>query len=108
MRKRDEIMSGTYIPFMETPQGCFSCPISRGCPIERDHVNWPDWITKRPEECQLVEVPGQHGKLIDQDELLEKIRQKLGIKSLEFLLESERTIVEQIIAAPAVIEAEEK
>ena len=41
-------------------------------------------------------------RYIDADELLEQIRKKLGIKSLDYLLEAERQIVDAIQSAPSI------
>ena len=41
-------------------------------------------------------------KYRDTDEVLEQIRKKLGIKSLDYLLEAERQIVDAIQSAPSV------
>lgn len=41
-------------------------------------------------------------RCIDADELLEQIRKKLGIKSLDYLLEAERQIVDAIQSAPSI------
>lgn len=41
-------------------------------------------------------------KYIDTDEVLEQIRKKLGIKSLDYLLEAERQIVDAIQSAPSI------
>ena len=41
-------------------------------------------------------------RYIDADETLEQIRKKLGIKSLDYLLEAERQIVDAIQSAPSI------
>lgn len=41
-------------------------------------------------------------KYRDTDEVLEQIRKKLGIKSLDYLLEAERQIVDAIQSAPSI------
>lgn len=41
-------------------------------------------------------------RYIDADEVLEQIRKKLGIKSLDYLLEAERRIVDVIQSAPSI------
>lgn len=42
------------------------------------------------------------GRCIEVDEVLEQIRKKLGIKSLSYLLEAERQIVDAIQSAPSI------
>ena len=41
-------------------------------------------------------------RYIDVDEVLEQIRKKLGVKSLDYLLEAERQIVDAIQSAPSI------
>ena len=41
-------------------------------------------------------------RYIEADEVLEQIRKKLGIKSLDYLLEAERQIVDAIQSAPSI------
>lgn len=41
-------------------------------------------------------------RYIDADEVLEQIRKKLGIKSLDYLLEAERQIVDAIQSTPSI------
>lgn len=54
-----------------------------------------------------VEVPTPHGDLVDRDVVAEKIRQRLGIRNLDYLLETEKPIAMSIKEAPTVIESEE-
>ena len=54
-----------------------------------------------------VEVPTPHGDLVDRDVVAEKIRQRLGIRNLDYLLETEKPIAMSIKEAPIVIESEE-
>ena len=60
----------------------------------------------RPDWCPLVEIPEKHSRLIDADYVLEEIRRDLGIKDLSFLYNAEKSVVNHIINAPAIIEAE--
>ena len=60
----------------------------------------------RPDWCPLVEVKTPHGRLTDESVVLEMIRKNMGIKSLEFLYNAEKSVVNQIVHAPTVIDAE--
>lgn len=42
------------------------------------------------------------GRCIEVDKVLEQIRKKLGVKSLDYLLEAERQIVDAIQSAPSI------
>lgn len=74
-------MSGIYIPGMEMPDRCFSCPLcniepngesscakSLGPVIEYKEIDVETAIDTRPDWCPLVPVPA-HGRLIDADAL---------------------------------------
>jgi len=54
-----------------------------------------------------VEVPTPHGDLVDRNVVAENIRRRLGIRSLDYLLETEKPIAMSIKEAPAIIESEE-
>lgn len=58
-------------------------------------------------DATAVEVPTPHGDLVDRDVVAEKIRQRLGIRNLDYLLETEKPIAMSIKEAPTVIEREE-
>lgn len=60
----------------------------------------------RKDWCPLVEVKPPHGRLIDESVVLELIREDMGIKSLDFLYNAEKSVVNQVVHAPTVIEAE--
>ena len=109
MMKRGSTMS-LLIKGMEMPVGCWwrnSLGLYRECPFfDRDHYCYKlnrevsDNYAKRPFDCPFIEVPTPHGRLIDADELLmdaNKLRYGEG-----WLI-----TVENIEAAPTVIEAEE-
>ena len=69
-------MNGVYIPGMEMPDRCFSCPmndtfscgISHGSYIEYRDVDVEVAMNGRPDWCPLIPVP-HHGRLIDADKL---------------------------------------
>jgi len=56
---------------------------------------------------EWIEVPTPHGDLVDRDVVAENIRQRLGIRNLDYLLETEKPIAMSIKEAPAIIESEE-
>ena len=60
----------------------------------------------RLDNCPMGEVKTPHGRLIDESVVLEMIRKDMGIKSLEFLYNAEKSVVNQIIHSPTVIDAE--
>ncbi len=73
--------------------------------IDSDGV-WRDGFD-RYKNGKAVEVPTPHGDLVDRDVVAENIRQRLGIRNLDYLLETEKPIAMSIKAAPTIIEAEE-
>lgn len=85
---------------MEMPENCIYCPVVDdeygGCLIDDKSHGDPN----KPIDCPLIEVPTPHGRLADADALLtdaNKLRYGEG-----WLI-----TVENIEAAPTVIEAEE-
>lgn len=51
---------GVYLPNMEMPKNCGTCPLRRGDCLQRIYME------KRPDNCPLVPAP-PHGDLIDYD-----------------------------------------
>lgn len=96
----------SYIVPKEIPKNCFGCPCGyetegafrNECSVlAREYEK--DAVLARPNWCPLIEVPTQHGDLVDRSELLaEYDRQHKGPAG------GARRIMEQ---AKAVIEAEE-
>ena len=65
-----------YIKDMEMPDSCNHCFVTPGCcPAVRKRIKSDKpgykWIPAnyRHEDCPLIEVPAQHGRLIDADKL---------------------------------------
>lgn len=103
---------------MAMPKNCLYCPMSHwnkldeitGCEIVigKKYVDKSDtgfWQEDRPKWCPLVEIP-KHGRLIDADELHERINETVN----EGLIFSGMTIAEFIEAliddAPTIIEGD--
>lgn len=87
----------------------WKCELS-GCDFNSWDVGWADGTENkyiRHSSCPLVEVP-PHGRLIDVDAVLDGLAHKLGIRSLDYLIPSERAIVSWFKDAPTIIPAEEK
>lgn len=58
------------------------------------------------EDGDIIEVKAPHGRLIEADDVNERIRKRLGIRNLDYLLEAEKPIAMSIKESPTVIEAE--
>ena len=97
---------GIYIKGMEMPKSCDECRIMMfedtncvpelycGCPIVfKAH---PQGAGNRPDYCPLIELP-PHGRLIDADALLERLKGTARYFDLKY----------DIVSAPAIIEDEE-
>ena len=61
-------MSGIYIPGMEMPTACCSCPCNYDnvCAIANKYPTFEEWHKNKPSWCPLIAVPN-HGRLIDGD-----------------------------------------
>jgi hypothetical protein len=101
----------------DIPKSCYDCDLYSGegflCPLVIETTN--DWtleaMYKRVDECPLVEIPTQHGRLIDADQLQAAIHGCLCEtcqtfpceKGIGCLIEDVFNLIDQ---APTIIEAE--
>ena len=106
-------MSDILIKNMEMPKSCGDCPFfNRGAnPMGEDFIfaqPWGDCLVSGEEnviehdismDCPLVEVP-PHGRLIDADALMKKVREKADFPSHEWC-----EAIECLEDAPTVLEA---
>ena len=77
-------MSGIYIPGMEMPDTCITCPLQFGgmCYVQPAEIDEPrvaptvDTCVARADWCPLVEIP-DHGRLIDADALRASIKESI-------------------------------
>ena len=110
MWKENEVNMGLYIPRMEVPKD--NCEAIQQITITN---NWIDGEMKMLAHNsvtnefigEVVDVPEPHGRLIDANDVIERIKQRLGIRNINYLLEAEKPIVMSINSSPTVIEAEE-
>lgn len=114
---------------MKMPKYCDVCPVEMErktrecdrisyCTITREVVRW--WMNDRHEssygKCPLIELPAQHGRLIDADALKSVICEALknalnddsvnifGAELAKFVAQG---FIDEIENAPTVVEAEE-
>ena len=106
--KQGVIMS-VLIKGMAMPNNCLMCPLynGHGCKATLQMFHPITNVGVRVDSCPLIEVKEPHGRLIDADDAYEQIRQRLGIRNLDYLLEAEKPIAISIKESPTVIEAEE-
>jgi len=110
-------MSGIYISGMKMPTSCAICPFMKtndDLDVEdyrHMYCDFPgigefvtDYEASRHPYCPLVELPAQHGRLIDADMLIIDILDR-GVDGVQT---DDLTEIQQIIAdAPTVIPTEE-
>lgn len=58
---------------MKIPENCCGCHLESHNMCLINKADAEDWFEERPETCPLVELPAQHGRLIDADHLLARI-----------------------------------
>lgn len=96
-------MSGLYLPGMEMPTRCGECPLSlyphSPCWKNGGALDWEN----RPDWCPLIELPAEHGRLIDVEPIMKFIQD--GLNRGEFGNDVIQVMTE-IQYAPAVIPAE--
>lgn len=110
---------------MEMPSRCYGCPFTEwsnlhqtmAClrynsePCFEDHSR--EYFKKRADFCPLVEVPTPHGRLIDEDNVIDAIHERLQVLRThkEFIKKHGDIdllgVMPYIAKIPTVIEAEE-
>lgn len=104
---------------MKMPEDCPVCPLAHwnkldcftGCELIKRYFDKEDMETRgRPSFCPLVELPAQHGRLIDAYELAIEIlklqKYRFSIEDPEIFV-SRKAVMQAISDNPTVIEAEE-
>ena len=88
---------GVYNPFAELPNSCVLCDSKEKCDL---HVGYWGRSVGRHKDCPLVEIPVPHGRLIDENAVMREFAQRDNF--------SEKTLVDFLMEAPTIIEAEGK
>lgn len=83
---------------MKMPKNCDMCILAVPVFDYAKHKHISICLLKNSNGCPLVEVPTPHGRLIDGDELKERVKQTMRYFSIKY----------DIDEAPTVIESEEK
>ena len=105
---------------MKMPETCEDCPLQHSeyleCKItHRITWGWADGggtrtLSPAENDCPLVELPAQHGRLIDADELAKEIQSlqkyRFSIEDPEIFV-SRKAVMQAISDNPTVIKAEE-
>lgn len=101
---------------IEMPKNCLNCPMCNGndeCVLqsEEDNALFRTWKEQK-DGCPLVEVPAPHGRLIDEDSVIDAILERLQVLRThkEFIKKHEDIdligVMPYIAKIPTVIEAE--
>jgi len=91
---------------MEMPESCSVCPCNYDnvCAVDYKYPTFNEWRSKRPDWCPLVELPAEHGRLIDADALTVSngwVAEAENYRThITFIYEYD------IVNAPTIIEAE--
>jgi len=98
---------GIYLPNMEMPTNCLSCPLQGGtadCRLTQKTYNWG--LTEHPSDCPLVPVP-KHGRLGDLDRLAKEVKDMAKEFPPDSIgAERYRLFAEFIKTAPTIIPAD--
>jgi len=56
---------------MEMPTACCACPCSYDniCAVINKRPTFTEWYESKPDWCPLIELPAQHGRLIEADRI---------------------------------------
>lgn len=96
---------------IDMPKDCTECPLE-GAEVDDDGFDyWYCKITEsmattieRPSNCPLVEIPTPHGRIIDEKELLDKIKRGLYSEDINQVIYS--VGAEDIANAPTILDEE--
>ena len=104
---------------MEMPKSCSECPIIKPCintPFKAKEAFKAELFLKRPEFCQLSELPENHGRLIDADAFVEYLEnefkrgyendQKSDADMKMLMAKMHELIITEIQKRPTVLENE--
>ena len=112
---------GVYIASMQMPKCCDECPIRHmtlsWCNIAKRSTSHSDSYkpldqSKRPSWCPLTEVKTPHGRLVDADELWNKMSNYIDNEGAKFPFGDDDSIIQRdsacfmIESADTIIEAE--
>lgn len=89
---------GVYNPFAELPNSCVLCDSRKRCPLP--NLNKHGLSVYRHPDCPLVEIKAPHGRLIDENAVMREFAQRDNF--------SEKTLMDFLMEAPTIIEAEGK
>ncbi len=93
---------GVYIKGLELPGNCAECPVNMEvCKHGYEYLlEHPELYGKRADDCPIAEVKAPHGRLIDENAVMRDFAQRDNF--------SEKTLMDFLLEAPTVIEAEGK
>lgn len=115
---------GIFIKDIDMPKDCMGCPcrhdvelnysgsiVESYCPIIKDMPDIPNTVENKLHDCPIIELPKKHGRLIDADELIQKLRNyhpTITFMDKTYNLRAVINDVEEIISKlQTIIEAEE-
>ena len=91
---------GVYNPWADMPRSCVACDFRYSCPLSSPTAH--GIFGFKHKDCPLVEVEvkATHGRLIDENAVMREFAQRDNF--------SEKTLMDFLMEAPTIIEAEGK
>jgi len=99
-------MADILIRGVEMPTQCGNCPMSTNA--RRCTILWREFgdPSERLEDCPLIPLPAEHGRLIDADELFDTMRFNRDHAELNDVMLGLDEAVGVVMNAPTIIKAE--
>ena len=94
------------------PASCCEC-VGSGlcraakCSAWQSMPNKNSFFQRRADNCPLTEFPEKHGRIMDIDAAIEIVRAELGVKDLSYLTHAEKSVLDKIMKAEVLIEADD-
>lgn len=85
---------GIYNPWAEMPESCIVCDYRGTCPLSNQNIF--GLSSYKSNHCPLVEVKSPHGRLIDENRVMEewRLRDELKGETMEDYLIEAKTLIE--------------
>lgn len=85
---------GIYNPWAEMPESCIVCDYRKKCQLSNQNIF--GLSSYKSNHCPLVEVKSPHGRLIDENRVMEEwwLRDELKGETMEDYLIEAKTLIE--------------
>ncbi len=100
---------------LEMPKSCDDCPFyeyrndeADRCWIKHTDIQGVEFLDKRHPKCPLVEIPKEHGRLIDEKEAMGLIAEGKDDKAYFGTVNKDWEVIDFLKTVPTIIEADKE